>query len=44
MLSIRTSTALALIVAFGLGFSAVVDAAGEMRTERLVNHQSRIVG
>ena len=44
MIGLRTIGTFAVILAFGLGFSAVVDAAHDMRTEQLVNHEIRLVG
>ena len=44
MIGLRTIGTIAVIIAFGFGFSAVVDAANEMRTEQLVNHEVRLVG
>lgn len=43
MFSIRTSTVVALMIAFGLGFSAIANAAGELRTDQLVHHEIRAV-
>lgn len=44
MLTIRTSTVLALILAFGMGLSAATVAADALHTERLIHNQFRTIG
>lgn len=44
MIGLRTIGTFAVILAFGLGFSAVVESAQDMRTEQLVNHEIRMIG
>ena len=44
MIGFRTIAAIAIIIAFGAGFSAVVEAADHARVERAVNHEMRLLG
>ena len=44
MIGIRTIGTFAVIVAFALGFSGLVEEADQMRTDRIVNHEVRTLG
>lgn len=43
MIQTRAIGLVAIILAFGFGFAAMVDSADTMRTERIVYHDVRIV-
>ena len=44
MIGIRTIGTFAVIIAFALGFSGLVEEADQMRTDRIVNHEVRTLG
>ena len=44
MIGLRTVGTFAVILAFAMGFSGLVEEADELRTYRLVNHEVRTIG
>lgn len=44
MIGLRAIAVIAIILAFGVGLSAVVEASEQVRTERTVNHELRLLG
>ena len=43
MIGLRAIVVIAIIIAFGAGFSAVVEAADQVRAERIVSHDIRLL-